>query len=204
MLDNMKRDNPKQFYKIFRKKRKTCKSYLNVKDFFQYFSNLMSVADIETQHTDETHCDFNELDEDFTDEGIREQIRNLKKDKAPGIDGLLNEMFVKCEAIFLPVLKNCLIISYQPECTQNSCLKGIVIPVYQKGDDSDTGNYRPITLISHLAKLFTSVLKGCTAYCLNFSEFQKNQLLLQIFPKIDKRMKFTKVMFSVNVVVSFV
>ena len=82
--------------------------------------------------------------------------------------------------------------------------KGIVIPVYKEGDDSDTGNCRPITLISHLAKLFTSVLKGCTAYCLNFSEFQKNQLLLQIFPKIDKRMKFPKVMFSVNVVVSFV
>ena len=56
-----------------------------------------------------------------------------------------------------------------------------------------------------LGSLFLNAyLKGCTAYCLNFSEFQKNQLLLQIFPKIDKRMKFPKVMFSVNVVVSFV
>ena len=26
MLDNMKRDNPKQFYKIIRKKHKTCKT----------------------------------------------------------------------------------------------------------------------------------------------------------------------------------
>ena len=34
MLDNMKRDNPKQFYKIFRKKHKTCKTNLNVNDFF--------------------------------------------------------------------------------------------------------------------------------------------------------------------------
>ena len=33
--------------------------------------------------------------------------------------------------------------------------KGIVIPVYKKCDISDAGNYRPITLISHLAKLFT-------------------------------------------------
>ena len=79
MLDNMKRDNPKQFYKIFRKKRKTCKS----KDFFQYFSNLMSGANIEPQHTDETHCVSNELDEDFTDEEISEQIRNLKRTKPP-------------------------------------------------------------------------------------------------------------------------
>ena len=30
MLDNMKRDNPKQFYKIFRKKHKTCKTIISV------------------------------------------------------------------------------------------------------------------------------------------------------------------------------
>ena len=158
MLDNMKRDNPKQFYRIFRKKRKSCKSNLNVKDFFQYFSNLMSGADIEPQHTDETHCVFNELDEDFTDEKISEQKRNLKKDKAPGIDGLLNEMFVKCETIFLPVLKKLFNHILSTGVYPEQWSKGIVIPVYKKGDDSDTGNYRPITLISHLAKLFTSVL----------------------------------------------
>ena len=55
-----------------------------------------------------------------------------------------------------------------------------------------------------LSRFYIRLFKGCTAYCLNFSEFQKNQLLLQIFSQIDKRMKFPKVMFSVNVVVSFV
>ena len=48
MLDNMKRDNPKQFYKIFWKKRTTCKTNLNVNDFFHYFSNLMSGEHNET------------------------------------------------------------------------------------------------------------------------------------------------------------
>ena len=38
--------------------------------------------------------------------------------------------------------------------------KGIVIPVCKKGDSSDAGNFRPITLLSHLAKLFTAILNN--------------------------------------------
>ena len=58
--------------------------------------------------------------------------------------------------------------------------KEIVIPVYKKGDGSDAGNYRPITLISHLAKLFTSVLnrrllKWCeNSCCLTDAQFGFN------------------------------
>jgi hypothetical protein len=35
---------------------------------------------------------------------------------------------------------------------------GIIIPVFKKGQTDDPGNYRPITLMNHIAKLFTSVL----------------------------------------------
>ena len=58
----------------------------------------------EPRYTEEAECDFNELDKNFSDEQISEQLHNLKKDKAPGIDGLLNEMFVKFDKIFLPIL----------------------------------------------------------------------------------------------------
>ena len=177
MLDNMKRDNPKQFYKIFRKKRKTCKTNLNVNDFFHYFPNLMSGEHNEQRYTEEAECVFNELDESFSDEEISEQIHNLKKDKAPGIDGLLNEMFVKCDTIFLPILKKLFNHILNTGLYPEEWSKGIVIPLYKKGDGSDAGNYRPITLISHLAKLFTSVLnrrllKWCEANnCLTDAQF---------------------------------
>ena len=52
----MKRDNPKQFYKIFRKKRKSCKTNLNVNDFFQYFSDLMSGEHNELHDAEEAEC----------------------------------------------------------------------------------------------------------------------------------------------------
>ena len=38
--------------------------------------------------------------------------------------------------------------------------RGLVVPVYKKGNASDPGNYRPITLMNHLTKLFTSVLNA--------------------------------------------
>ena len=58
----------------------------------------------ELHDAEEVECVFIELDEHFSDKEISEQIHNLKTDTAPGIDGFLNEMFVKYENIFLPIL----------------------------------------------------------------------------------------------------
>ena len=38
--------------------------------------------------------------------------------------------------------------------------KGIVIPIFKKGGATGPINLRPITLISHLAKSFTSIVKS--------------------------------------------
>ena len=156
MLDNMKRKNPKQFYKFFRKKRKFKKSNLTVEDFFQYFSNLMSGENDDPQiiqDREDTNCFFSELDENFSEAEISKQIHNLKKDKSPGIDGLLNEMFVECENVFLPIFTKLFNHILSTGVYPKDWCKGIVIPIFKKGDSEDAGNYRPITLISHLAKL---------------------------------------------------
>ena len=71
--------------------------------FFQYFSNLKSGECAISQDTGEAV--FNKLDENFSEEEISEQIHRLKKGKAPGTDGLLNEMFLKCDKVLLPILK---------------------------------------------------------------------------------------------------
>ena len=137
----------------------------------------MSGEHNELHGAEEAECVFNELDDHFSDKEISEQIHNLKKDKAPGIDCLLNEMFIKCENIFLPILTKLFNHILSTGLYPEEWSKGIVVPIYMKGDGSDAGNYRPITLISHLAKLFTSVLnrrllKWCeTNNCLTDAQF---------------------------------
>ena len=44
------------------------------------------------------------------------------------------------------------------QCFPKSWSKGVIIPVYKKGDNTDVNNYRGITLISCFAKLFTTVI----------------------------------------------
>ena len=39
-------------------------------------------------------------------------------------------------------------------------VKFIIIPIFKKGDVNDTGNYRRISLLSHVGKLFTSLINS--------------------------------------------
>ena len=39
--------------------------------------------------------------------------------------------------------------------------EGIIVPIFKKGDNSDPENYRGITLVSCLGKLFTNILNKC-------------------------------------------
>lgn len=39
-------------------------------------------------------------------------------------------------------------------------MEGIIVPVFKKGDHNNVNNYRAITLVSCLAKLFASVLNA--------------------------------------------
>ena len=48
--------------------------------------------------------------------------------------------------------------------------EGIIIPLHKKGDKSDVNNYRGITLLSCLSKLFTSVVNNrLETFCSNFN-----------------------------------
>ena len=71
---------------------------------------------------------------------------------------MLNELFKDCKDImvsYLLKLFNCVFLSgFFPE----SWSKGCIVPIFKKGDVNDPINYRGITLISCLGKLFTSIL----------------------------------------------
>ena len=94
---------------------------------------------------------------DITLEEVKHAIKNLPNNKAPGIDGLVNE-FLKCTPdIFLSCItqlfNKMLETGYYPQ----SWCDAIIMPLYKKGNHNDVENYRGISLLSVLGKLFTKI-----------------------------------------------
>ena len=98
---------------------------------------------------------FSELDVEITREEIIKSIRQLKNGKSGGPDKLLNEFFTHGQYVLLPCLHSLfnklLISSYFP----SSWSEGYIIPLHKKGGVINVNNYRGITLLSVLGKLFT-------------------------------------------------
>ena len=65
--------------------------------------------------------------------------------------------------------------------------KGIIIPIYKKGDKTNPDNYRGITLLSCLGKLFTSIINDRIA---KFVE--NNSILSEVQAGFRKRYSITE------------
>ena len=104
-----------------------------------------------------THYD-EELDQPFTVSEIAQGISSMKHNRSPGYDNILNECLLYCNdkilCITTCIFNHLFHLTTFPECWS----KGMIVPVYKKGDTDVPSNYRPITLLSAISKLFTRTL----------------------------------------------
>ena len=82
----------------------------------------------------------------------------MKNNKVPDSDEILNEYIKKTKQQPMPMY-----VSYLNKILSNGILpqkwsEGCILPNYKKSDKTDTKNYRPITLLSCMSKLITSIL----------------------------------------------
>ncbi|VDI14278.1 Hypothetical predicted protein [Mytilus galloprovincialis] len=159
MLCKLKKDNPRKFYSLFRKKNQR-KCDLNITDFFEYFKELVSSAPNSNKRPEviNNECVFDELVADITADEIIKAIYELKMDKSHGPDCLLNEFFIEYKDFIIPhlctIFNAVLISGYFP----SSWSDAILVPIFKSGDANDAANYRGISLVSNLGKLFTTIL----------------------------------------------
>ena len=99
---------------------------------------------------------------------IEKIIRNLKPKSSAGIDNISTKFLKEIENVISRPLS---IIRNQSLCTgifPDKLKIAKVIPLYKKDDDRSFGNYRPISLLSSISKIFElyymSILH-LTAYC---------------------------------------
>ena len=159
MLDQMRKYNPKEFFKKFKKKNIVCDKG-NFSEFYEHFRSLSGTC----EENDE--CNFvlndnvvyDELESEIYDDEILEAIKKLKRNKAHGEDCLLNEFFIEFKEYILPYLSDMFNRILNSGHFPDDWSKAVIIPVFKKGDRSNPSDYRGISLISCLCKLFTSIL----------------------------------------------
>ena len=85
---------------------------------------------------------------------------NLENGKSEGPDKLINEFFINGNEYLSPTLCNLFNKLYEIGYFPETWTEGYIIPLHKKGSINDVENYRGITLLSVLGKLFSKVINN--------------------------------------------
>ena len=115
-------------------------------------------------------------DLEFDEEDIAKAIKTIPTHSAPGPDGIPARVLRECtDELKKPIYilwRSSLNNGYVPVKLKQSN----VIPIFKKGDRSLPLNYRPISLVSHISKIFEKVVvKALTSYLNELDLFNEQQ-----------------------------
>lgn len=85
-------------------------------------------------------------------------LRRMNRRKVPGIDGLPMEFYLKFWDILGPVVLEVLTAVLCTGAMGGSLATGVISLLYKKGDHTDLGNWRPLTMLCADYKLLAKVL----------------------------------------------
>lgn len=132
-----------------------------------------------TLHIDPTiTAELNEnINSPITKVEIFKGIKNLENKKAFGDAQVINEYMKTTRNQFVDIYENLFNLIFDTGIIPESWLLGTIKPFYKNKDNTnDPKNYRPITILSCLGKLFTAILNNrLNTYSESFLLLNENQ-----------------------------
>ena len=167
-LRNLSKHNPKEYWKYLNRLRKNTNTTVqpDLNSMFDFFKNVNSAVPNDDSTDESLHLpDINDpncsLNTPISLAEIEAAIVKLQNLKSPAGDFIINEYIKTSKDLMLPIYHALFNHILNTGIIPNQWLEGIILPIYKnKGDPLDPNNYRPITLLSCLGKLFTSVLNS--------------------------------------------
>ena len=161
-IRNLKSTDPGKYWNIINPRNKRAKiGNISMDAAWSHFKDLnkddSDISDVVIENSAKNHI----INEPFTIEEIRKHVKSLKSNKSPGIDLILNEFIKNCPDNLIYVIVLLFNMVLESGIIPTDWTLGIIKVLYKnKGDINDVNNYRGITLLSCLGKLFTSVINA--------------------------------------------
>ena len=103
---------------------------------------------------------FEELNGAITYLEIKKAVKQLRNGASAGPDLFLNEFFKNGNDTLMKYIYTLFNKIFELGYFPKSWSDGFIVPIYKKGDKNEPSNYRGITLLSTLGKLFTRILNN--------------------------------------------
>jgi len=132
---------------------------LNATDFLVHFSTLLK-ADENSVGVSWCLPAFTDsfLDAPFELREICMFLQKCKREKAPGPDGIPYEFYANAPISFILEVLRLLNYIFLNEDIPTAFRIAIIVPLYKKGDPNDANNYRGLSLLNTLCKIFTGLI----------------------------------------------
>lgn len=178
-IRKLRTEKPKDYWKLINSiNKKTENIPIEINDMFEYFKTLnknddyedvtadtatpeifLNIADFENDEA--FNISQSSLNSPINESEINIAIKALKLNKACGTDGIVNEYIISTKHIMMPIYIKLFIIIIENGAVPSDWVKGNIIPIYKnKGYKTEPMNYRPITLLSCIGKVFTSIINN--------------------------------------------
>ena len=158
----LKSTDPGKYWSIINPRKKNKKiGDIALDTVWSHFSELNKDDSDAGEVLTENYITNETINKLFTADEISKHIASLKKNKSPGIDCILNEFIKNCPENVINVIVLIFNLVLESGIIPSDWTIGIIKVLYKnKGDINDVNNYRGITLLSCIGKLFTSVLNS--------------------------------------------
>ena len=157
--------NPKEYWRFIKQ---NCNKNSDLSDkvpqdsFVNYFKNLLNTdVEIENENLLENivqENDNSDLEGRITNEEIISSINAIHSNKSPGPDGICIEMFKNIKNEILPFLNRLFNEIFDKGDMPSEWCENIICPLYKSGTSTNPENYRGISLINSIGKIFTGIL----------------------------------------------
>ena len=182
-LCESKISDPKGFWNILSTKSKQKnENNISLSCFKQHFEKLNQVdtersGGVGFNPEELTQSTNEELNKDFTFVEIKNIIKKLKNGKSCGYDNIINEYLKNSPDSVIEVIVHLFNLVLNTGIVPTDWCIGLIFPLFKnKGSKNNVDNYRGITLLSVIGKLFTSALNSrLTTYLESISALGEEQ-----------------------------